>query len=273
MKKSLIKTFLAFLIFIGIQNFAMANVIRFAQVTDVHYSDESPYPAEILKKTVADLNQQKDLSFVIFTGDNIDSPKPKYLQGFMAIIKNLDIPYYMVIGNHDVFKNGNLSKAQYIDTIRDLDAAYKPKHQNYVFKKDGFVFIVVDGAKEIIPNAVGYYKKDTLDWLEKQLTKYKKSPVIIAQHYPIVPPKVSKSHETYKKEEYLARLDKYDNVVAVISGHYHMNAEQMRNGVYHISSPSLIVPPNYYKIIEISTTKGFSPLIYTELRAISPTED
>lgn len=273
MKKSLLKIFLTLLVFLNIQNYTMANVIKFAQVTDVHFSNKSPYPAEILKKAIADLNQQKDLSFVIFTGDNIDSPKPEYLKSFMEIVKNLDIPYYIVIGNHDVFKNGNLSKAQYIETVRNLDSAYKPKNQNYVFKKNGFVFIVVDGAKEIIPNAVGYYRKDTLDWLEKQLTKYKNKPVIIAQHYPIVPPKISQSHETYKKEEYLARLDKYNNVVAIISGHYHMNSEQMRNGVYHISSPSLIVQPNCYKIIEISTTKGFSPLIYTELRALTTTED
>ena len=241
-------------------------------------TEELPYKfvntgLEQLKKAFEKLLKENQISFTDIKSFSTPRRLTLIIEGFEAkqpdTVKTVKGP----ILNIAYDENGNLSKAQYIDTIRDLDAAYKPKHQNYVFKKDGFVFIVVDGAKEIIPNAVGYYRKDTLDWLEKQLTKYKKSPVIIAQHYPIVPPKVSSSHDTYKKEEYLARLDKYNNVVAVISGHYHMNVEQMRNGVYHISSPSLIVPPNYYKIIEISTTKGFSPLIYTELRAISPTED
>jgi hypothetical protein len=40
----------------------------------------------------------------------------------------------------------------------------------------------------------------------------------------------------------------------------------MKDGVYHISTPSIINMPNSYKIIDIITTKDFSPLIYTQLR-------
>ena len=272
MRKSLLIIFLTFLTFLCIQNSVFANVIKFAQVTDVHYDNKSNYPREVLKKTVEDINKQKDISFVVFTGDNISSPKPEYLKDFVKIIQKLDVPYYILIGNHDVFRSGGLSKEQYFEIIKEYSPFYRYKKPNYVFKKNGFVFIVVDGAKEIIPGTVGYYREETLNWLEKQLKKHKKSPVVILQHYPIVEPKVLKSHETYKKEEYLKRLDKYDNVVAVISGHYHYNGENMRNGVYHISSPTLLELPNYYKIIEISTTKGFSPLIYTELKEVGPVE-
>ena len=40
----------------------------------------------------------------------------------------------------------------------------------------------------------------------------------------------------------------------------------MKDGVYHISSPSLIALPYSYKIIDIVTTKEFSPIIYTQLK-------
>ena len=40
----------------------------------------------------------------------------------------------------------------------------------------------------------------------------------------------------------------------------------MKNGVYHISTPSLLNMPNSYKIIDIITTKEFSPIIYTQLK-------
>lgn len=273
MKKNLFVSLIALLTCIFIQNSVFANVIRFVQVTDVHYNNKIPYRKEVLKQTIEDINKQKDISFVIFTGDNIDSPKPEYLEDFVSIITKLNVPYYIVIGNHDVFKNGGLSKQQYIETIKEHNIFYKPKKPNYVFKKNGFVFIVVDGAKEVIPGTIGYYRKDTLDWLDKQLKKYNKYPVIIAQHYPLVEPKIQKSHETYKKEEYLERLDKHKNIIAVISGHYHVNGENTRNGVYHISTPTLMTPPNCYKIIEISTTKGFSPLIYTQLREVNPEEN
>ena len=54
--------------------------------------------------------------------------------------------------------------------------------------------------------------------------------------------------------------------LAIISGHFHVNSESMKDGIYHISTPSLIALPQSYKIIDIVTTKEFSPIIYTQLR-------
>ena len=68
-------------------------------------------------------------------------------------------------------------------------------------------------------------------------------------------------------------LAKHQNVLAVVSGHFHVNAETMENGVYHISSPSLLTLPQAYKIIDIVTTKEFSPIIYTQLREFDIKKD
>ena len=129
---------------------------------------------------------------------------------------------------------------------------------------------MLDGAKEIIPGSVGYYRKDTLSWLDKQLSKNSKKSVVILQHFPVLYPEGSesklKTHKTYKVEDYRAILDNYHNVLAVISGHFHTNSEVMQDGVYHISSPSLLTMPQSYKIIDIVTTKEFSPIIYTQLK-------
>ena len=61
-------------------------------------------------------------------------------------------------------------------------------------------------------------------------------------------------------------IAKHNNVLAIISGHFHTNSESMENGVYHISTPSLLTRPQSYKVIDIVTTKEFSPIIYTQLR-------
>jgi len=270
------KTILLFLItlisgFI-MQNMVSAAEIKFAQVADVHYMTENENGTRVLEKTIEDINAQDDLSFVVFTGDNIDSAKPHYLKEFVKIINKLDIPYYLVIGNHDVFKNGGLSKEKYIEIIHDNNFFYGPRKPNYVFKKNGFVFIIVDGAKEVIPGTIGYYKKDTLEWLDKNLVKYKNQPVVIMQHFPLIEPKPTRSHKTHEAEVYLDLLKKHDNVVALLSGHYHLNNEIMQDGIYHISTPSLIGDPHAYKIINIITTKEFSPMIYTELKEIEYNE-
>lgn len=104
--------------------------------------------------------------------------------------------------------------------------------------------------------------------MKKKLKHYRRNKIVIFQHYPLVPIKDRASHRVFNKDEYLELLDKQDNVVSVIAGHIHTNGEIMRNGVYHITTPSLLNDPHSYKVITISTTRGYSPMVYTELKEI-----
>ena len=189
----------------------------------------------------------------------------KNLHSLLKQLKDIDVPCYFVIGNHDV-ATSSLNKDKYLDIIRSHNWFYPAWKTNFKFRKNGILFVVVDGAKQIIPGPNGYYKKDTLEWLDKVLAKNTKTPVVILQHFPVVEPKKTRSHSTYKVEDYLAIIDKYDNVIAVVSGHYHMNKEIMRNGVYHVSTPAFAEEPHYYKLIEIVNSKNFLPMIFTQLR-------
>jgi len=267
MKRFLILVFALFAMLFS-TNSVFAKDIKFIQVTDSHYALNNKFSQEILEETVRQINKIEDVSFVIFTGDNINRPKRDDLVSFVKTINKLEAPYYLAFGDHDVYKAGGLSKENYIKTVKTYNWFYRPTKPNYVIKKNGFVFIVLDGAKEIIPGAIGYYKNNTIEWLDKQLTKYEKRPVIVLQHFPLLPPKELKSHKVYQPEKYIEVLNKHKNVIAIASGHYHMNGEVMENGVYHISTPSLLKSPNYFKVIEIVTTKEFSPMIYTELKLV-----
>ena len=255
---------------------AYAENIKFAQLTDVHISANSEYTQKVLQSAIKDINSQPEISFVVFTGDNINNPTEENLRAFASIIKKLKVPYYIVIGNHDVYKNKKMSKVRYFEILREGSPFFKQKTPNYKFTKNGFIFLIVDGAKEVIPGTVGYYRKDTLNWVDQILTKNKKSSVIIFQHFPVEYPdgveNKLKTHRTYKVEEYQQMLSKHHNVLAVLSGHFHTNSENMKDGVYHISSPSLINMPNSYKIIDIVTSKEFSPIIYTQLREFEVNE-
>ena len=265
MKKLIVLTVLFFMI---ICQAVCAGETKFVQVADTHVDVRSPYSLNVLKAAISDINKLNNVSFVVFTGDNIDSSNVENLEAFLKIINKLKFPYYIVIGNHDVFKSNGLSKKEYISLIKKHNWFYRPSKPNYVFKKGEFVFIVLDGAKETIPGTGGYYRPATLNWFDKQLTKYKKRKVVVIQHFPILQPIDSKTHRVYQPENYYAVLNRHDNVIAIISGHYHVNKEKMENGVYHINSPCLSYPPNPYKIINIVTTKGFSPMIYTQIKEI-----
>lgn len=249
---------------------AFAENIKFIQVTDSHVTVNNEYSQKVLAGAVEDINKQPDISFVVFTGDNIGSPREENLRAFLKLVAKLNVPYYIEIGNHDVYKSNGLSKARYYELVRTHKFLFHQRKPNYKFSKNGFVFLLVDGAKEVIPGTVGYYRKDTLNWVEKELKRNKNKNVVILQHFPVEYPEVSesriKSHKTYKAEEYQAMLDNHTNVLAVVSGHFHVNSENMKNGVYHISSPALLSLPHSYKVIDIVTTKEFSPIIYTQLR-------
>lgn len=276
MKKFLL-TLLAIFMFTGVSVFAAnPKSIKFVQITDVHLSASSEYSQKVLKSAVQDINSLTDVSFVVFTGDNINNPSEENLKTFLKIVKHLKVPYYIAIGDHDVYKSNGLSKVRYYDMIHEHNWFMFRHQPNYKFTKNGFVFLIVDGAKEIIPGSVGYYRESTLEWVDKELTKNENKDVIIFQHFPVEYPDNSessvKSHKTYKVEEYKELLNKHDNLLALLSGHFHVNSENMTNGVYHISSPSLIMLPQSYKIIDIVTTKEFSPIIYTQLREFTITE-
>jgi len=269
------KAILTFLSILLLQSccFALESAIKFVQVTDVHFEAKKPFKVKLLQETVKDINRLKDVSFVVFTGDNLNNPNPQDLNDFVKIINKLEVPYYLALGDHDVFKSKNLSKDQYVEIVRNNNIFWFRREWNYSFKKKGYTFLVVDGAKEIIPGSVGYYRADTLEWLDKQLTKNSKRPVIILQHYPILDMKEFgsaklKTHRTYQPEKYFEILDKHKNVLAVLSGHFHVNCEEMRNGVYHISTPTLLGEPYQYKIIDIISKEGLSPIIYTQLKEV-----
>ena len=95
---------------------------------------------------------------------------------------------------------------------------------------------------------------------------FTKEKVIIVQHFPVVEPCKSMLHKTLDAKEYLEVLDKHNNVVAVLSGHYHCAKVTQRNNVLHISSPSLVQYPNSFNVINISDD---SKKIKVEVKTIS----
>ncbi len=274
MKKLMSLFSIVFVFFIVFGNCSFAQNIKFIQITDSHFSKNSTQYTQrdvegsekYINKTIYDINTIKNVDFVVFTGDNIDSANKLDLKAFLQEANKLKIPYYVVIGNHEVFKSQNLTKKDYMKIVRRYSRWCKPWSANYIFKKNGFVFIVVDGAKEVIPGPSGYYKKETLSWLDKKLTQYRNKSIIILQHFPIEAPYYNRTHSTYKAEDYKELLKKHNNVIAIISGHYHANGEIKKDGIYHISTPSLVEEPHNYKIIEIIQKNKKDFQIYTQLR-------
>lgn len=236
----------------------MAKDLRFVQISEARYSAQNS--ENQLDNIIKDINKQKNIDFVIFTGDNIEKPTQENLAAFTSAVRKLKVPCYVVIGDKDVNKHKDLSKKQYAKFLRKHLKNYKPSTPNYIFEKQGLVFMVVHGSKDVIPSTNGFYKDDVLEWVDANLDLYAKKPVIIIQHFPLIPPEDRDTYITFKPEKYLEILKNHKNVKAVISGHFGVDHEEKVDGIIHISSGSV---PNY-KIIDVLDYETDNPIIWAQ---------
>jgi len=235
-----------------------ANDLKFVQITDTRYSKE--HNSDNLKNVIKEINKQKNIDFVVFTGDNIEKPSMQNLKDFVSEAKKLHKPFYAVIGDKDVNKHKKLSKKEYQQFLKKKLANCKTDKLNYIFERHGVIFMVVDGAKDVIPGTNGYYKDDTLDWVDKTLTTYSNKNVIILQHFPLIPPNGNENYVTFKAEKYLEIIQNHKNVKAVITGHFGVNKEETVDGIIHITT----APAPNYRIIDISDCTSKNPTIWAE---------
>lgn len=240
-----------------------AKDMRFIQVTDTLYNTADEKSVERLQNLVSEINKEPAAEFVVFTGNNISKPTVENLEGFLKETKDLNIPYYVVLGNKDVNKQRGLGKKDYVNLLRkNIKQHKKIESPNYVFEKDNVIFIVADGSKEVIPSSMGYYKADVLKWMDEQLTFYKDKNVVILQHFPIIPPADRESHYTFKADEYLKVLAKHDNVKAVFAGHFGVNNEQTVNGILHVATKNA----PYYRVIDMTDYDTKTPVFWSVIK-------
>lgn len=239
---------------------SFASEVKFVQVDSVKYSPVSEQSVSYFNNLVKDINKQKGVNFVIFSGDNIAYSDKKALKAFLKEANKLHAPYYIALGHKDLNKKKGLSKEAYMQLVHGY-SPIKSDSSNYVFSKKGITFIVADGAKEFIATPFGYYRDDVISWVDKEITKHQKQKVVILQHFPIYPPAEQEAYYTYKADEYMKMLSKHENVIAVVSG-FRINSEKDVNGVKHIATDAF---PKY-RIIEILDCETDNPTIWSTLK-------
>ena len=237
---------------------AKAKDLKFAQITDTNFTLDiddttSEKTAEQFKKAIKDINKDRSIKFVIFTGNSVRHPDKKELTAFFKLANKLNKPYYVVIGNKEVLRYKRFTKKNFMHTAWLHNSDMRFKKPSYVFKPNNeLVFIVLDGVNEMMPVPSGNYRPETLVWLDKQLKKYQNKKVVIVQHFPVVSPSDNPMYNAADLHKYMQTINTYDNVIAVISGHFNADVTTYKKGVYHINSPAFRAPNCRYKIIDIN---------------------
>lgn len=174
------------------------GVIRVAFTGDTHrFYDEF----DGFINAVNSLNTPVDL--VIHVGDLADFGLPQqYLWGNSYLL-NLDFPYMVVVGNHDLVGNGGLA----------YNEMYGDYNFSFIYGDIKFVFINTNSREFGFNGEV-----PDINWLDSQLQPsgdYNKAIVIFH-----VPPMVGDFDETLEADFHKG-IAKYDNVLFTVHGHLH----------------------------------------------------
>ena len=75
--------------------------LSFALLTDTHISTSNPRPMEDLQRSIADINQNPNIEFVVVTGDLTESGDRASIQAIKDELEKLNVPFYAASGNHE----------------------------------------------------------------------------------------------------------------------------------------------------------------------------
>lgn len=276
MKKILLSIF----ILLFSNTLAFCETLKFIQVTDVHfpkkgvmgYEGRSFVHAKANFYRAIDLINKSDAEFVVFTGDSVDKSAGEVFDELFINLNKLNKKYYLCLGNHDVNTPNAFTKKDTLEYLKK-NTHYKQSGANYYIKlNDKFIAVMLDGTNDTKIDSQGLFSKETLKWLENVLKENTDKKVLIFQHFPLVEPikdtNYFHKHTTRKKGGYIRLLKKYKNVLAIISGHYHVAGEKEKYGVKHYSTPALFLEKSYYRTFEIDYDNDEINFIETKLMPV-----
>lgn len=252
--------------------------VRFAVVTDAHVDIKgvnamkmSAFSSECVAKTVADLNMEKNLDFVMVTGDLLLDGEWENAREIKKHLDRLNVPYYVVAGNHD-YMPANPKNRRDGFTYMTIDEfvtffnghGYDHSGSRYYARsiKPGMRIIALDAC---LPDEQvkwgGYIPADQLAWLDAELSGHPHDLNLVFMHHNFVGWSEDETSGGPKQwfnidnaADVRAVLSKHKKAAPVaISGHRHigMNHKEIE-GVSYFIAPSLNSHPMRYTVFTIS---------------------
>ena len=244
---------------------AANNNLRFAQVSDVHFStfeENTSYKllkhsSELFQDVIFQINTSGPYDFVMFTGDLVNKPKKTELVKFLGLASHINCPYYAINGNHDISIDGALTKNEFRTLLNSHSLHMKAEKPYYAFTpKKGYRVIGLDSIIDSRLTSNGEIYEEELKWLKEELDDHKKDVIVLCTHVPIDEPYSSSNHKMNNENEIKTLLENYTNPIIVLQGHYHCTKAIQKDNIIYITCPSLVTYPNSFRVININSDKN-----------------
>ncbi|WP_368658136.1 lamin tail domain-containing protein [Metabacillus halosaccharovorans] len=195
----------------------------FVWMSDTQYYAESyPYIFERQTNWIAEKQEELKIKYVFHTGDLVDNfgQEQEWIHAdeYMGVLDQNNVPYGVLAGNHDVDQLSNDYTEYYKrfgeDRFKDKDyygGSYKNNRGHYdLISANGNDFIMV---------YMGWGVQDEdLNWINDVLAQYPDRTAILSFHEYLL---VSGNRSPIGDKIYEAVVEPNENVIAVLSGHYH----------------------------------------------------
>ena len=233
----------------------------------------------LTESAVAAINGIDGLDFVLVAGDLTQDAEPWNIDVLRGILDRLQVPYYAVLGNHDVSPVPHDDKDQPVTLSKyALTSAFVGEHggmspgSTYYAREvaPGLVLVALDTTRPqvYVPEAGlndygGQVDAAQMRWLEATLKANAGKAVIVLTHHSAVnwhPAERSKDHNHWRwfwmdNGPEVAKLLARHKVKAVFSGHRHISTRfKTESGVRHFVHPALSTYPMRYVVYEMTRT-------------------
>lgn len=189
-------------------NILSVLLFSFALLTDTHISTSNPKPMEDLQRSIADINQNPNIEFVVVTGDLSESGDRTSIESIKSALDQLHVPYYAASGNHET----TWSESGVMDFTRVFGDS------RFAFSHKGMYFIGFNSGP-VIRMADGHVAPQDITWLKHNLdsvSKVSNAPIFVFTHYPLRNGDVDNWYE-------VTDVLRKHNVQCIMGGHYHRN--------------------------------------------------
>lgn len=215
----------------------MDKDLLFCQISDSHFMSKGKKifdQIETYSQFVKVIDYCKILDpnpdFYIMSGDLIHD-NPKYYHNYFELCNQLNKPYFLMMGNHDIRTNlkENIINKKLID---------KNGYLNFVINNFSLRIICLDTVIE--GSTEGELTAASLDWLEEELKKDSNINTIIFMHHPPIEIGSILFDDIICKNgnEFLNLVKKYSNISKIIFGHVHCTYNCELKNLNLISCPS-----------------------------------
>ncbi|MGB7440025.1 MAG: metallophosphoesterase [Coleofasciculaceae cyanobacterium] len=213
---------------------------------------------------VLDHLQQQQLDFLLLPGDLTQDGEPENHAWLQKRLSKLPFPVYVVPGNHDV---PNFLANERAIGLKDFphyygQFGYKNPEQLY------YTCEIFPGVQLIGLNSnqfdhtglhLGRVDEQQLNWLEQVLSQTQDKLVLVMLHHNIIEHVPNQTNHPLGKRYMLEDAPRLQQILRaagvklVFTGHLHVQDIAYQDGLYDITTGSLVSYPHPYRILQLRT--------------------